>query len=385
MFKRLLSISIVLFFASSLFGQPQNGNLQIHHIDVGQGDGAVLISPKGEVVLFDMGQDMKRKDCSPAIAYLDQLGITKIDYVFVSHYHFDHIGCIPAALKRFPLSKIAYDRGEEYNGQTFTNYKAAVNGHERTATVGMTLKLDDGSTNPVLLTVVTINGKSKHGTVQTSNENDLSLSVVVAFGDFREEIGGDLSGDNTNMYQDVETPVAKDVGIIDVYKVHHHCSSHSTNDAWLKATEPTIGIISTGDGNSYHHPAEDCVTRLHEAALQKVYWTERGAGDAGAATPESGIDVISGDIKIEVAPGAHSYTVSHQGAPPDTYPIKGQSSSAGTQPSPGSSSTAKKYAWSKRSSLYHDANCPDVQKILPENLVESDTPPSDKHPAACLK
>ena len=66
-----------------------------------------------------------------------------------------------------------------------------------------------------------MDGKSKNGTVDTSNENDLSLSVLVSFGAFREEIGGDLSGDNTNMYQDVETPVAKDVGPIDVYKVHH--------------------------------------------------------------------------------------------------------------------------------------------------------------------
>jgi beta-lactamase superfamily II metal-dependent hydrolase len=37
------------------FGQA-NGKLQIHFMDVGQGDGAVLISPQGQVVLFDGGQ-----------------------------------------------------------------------------------------------------------------------------------------------------------------------------------------------------------------------------------------------------------------------------------------------------------------------------------------
>ena len=30
-----------------------NGNLQIHFMDVGQGDGAILISPGGETVMFD--------------------------------------------------------------------------------------------------------------------------------------------------------------------------------------------------------------------------------------------------------------------------------------------------------------------------------------------
>jgi hypothetical protein len=44
-----------------------NGKLQIHHMDVGQGDGAVLISPAGEVVVFDAGEDMKRKDCTPCL------------------------------------------------------------------------------------------------------------------------------------------------------------------------------------------------------------------------------------------------------------------------------------------------------------------------------
>jgi len=44
------------------------------------------------------------------VAYLDQLGIKYIDYLFVSHYHFDHIGCIPAALEQFQLQGSAYDR-----------------------------------------------------------------------------------------------------------------------------------------------------------------------------------------------------------------------------------------------------------------------------------
>lgn len=373
-FRRGWILLIVLSISVLAQGQAQDGKLQIHHIDVGQGDSAVLISPKGEIVLFDMGEDMKRKDCQPAIAYLDQLGIKQIDYLFVSHYHFDHIGCIPAVLKRFPLVKEAYDRGQSYNGTTFDNYVAAVGSHRKEATVGAILDLDGGTPNPVTLTVVAVNGKSKNGQVITSNENDLSLSVVVSFGAFREEIGGDLSGDNTNMYQDVETPVAKDVGPIDVYKVHHHCSSHSTNHAWLDATRPTIAVISTGDGNSYQHPTEDCLTRLHEAGLQKVYWTEHGAG----ATPQAGIDVVAGDVRIEVAPGATSYTVSYPGSTSETYPTK-------ASPSPAPAPAAKKFAWSKRSAVYHNANCPDVKRILAENLVDGDTPPRDKAPAQCVR
>lgn len=181
----------------------------------------------------------------------------------------------------------------------------------------------------------------------------------------------------------METQVAPDVGQLDVYKVHHHCSSYSTNSAWLDATRPTIAIISTGDGNAYHHPAEDCVTRLHEAGVEKLYWTEEGAG----AKPEAGIDVVAGDIRIEVAPGDPFYTVTYKGSAPETYTIKAaQTDTTKTKPPPLTQATpSTKYAWSKRSSVYHDANCPDVKKILAENLVESDQAPPDKAPAACVK
>lgn len=228
MAQRVLYFIASLFMFAGIASAQANGKLQIHHMDVGQGDGAVLISPGGEVVIFDVGEDMKKRDCSKPVSYLDQLGVKEIDYLYVSHYHFDHIGCIPAVLEQISLKGPAYDRGGTYPGATFTHYKAAVGSHRKTAAVGDSVTLDKGSQNPILITVVAVDGNSKHGTVKTSNENDLSLSVVVAFGTFKEEIGGDLSGDNTNMYQDVETPVAPDVGKIDVYKVHHHWSDRCT-------------------------------------------------------------------------------------------------------------------------------------------------------------
>ncbi|SRR6266849_2904748 len=66
----LLSVFLVQLH---VFGQA-NGKLQIHFIDVGQGDGALLISPQGEMVLFDDGAlkfcdkplaSARKKDGSP--------------------------------------------------------------------------------------------------------------------------------------------------------------------------------------------------------------------------------------------------------------------------------------------------------------------------------
>ena len=55
----LLALTVVLTLVP--WAQPQSDKLQIHHIYVGQGGGAVLISPNGEVVLFEMGQRTWRR------------------------------------------------------------------------------------------------------------------------------------------------------------------------------------------------------------------------------------------------------------------------------------------------------------------------------------
>jgi beta-lactamase superfamily II metal-dependent hydrolase len=308
-FSRFRVASIYLAFgASLLFGQA-NGKLQIHFIDVGQGDGALMISFRGETVLFDDGVS---GICEKPVAYLQRLGVTKIDYHIASHYHADHIGCISEILALFPLQKDALDRGGQYSTAVYTNYLKAIGAHRKTAEPGTQILLDATSKTPVLIDFVASNGNGAN----TTNENDLSLVAVVHFGKFDAEFGGDLSGYRTGSYEDIETGVAPKVGQIELYKVHHHCSQYSTNDAWLAVTKPIVGIVSVGDGNGYGHPTEKCLERLHSAGV-KTYWTERGAG----ATPEPGHDFIAGSIVVEVDAAGESFAVSRSGATVDRYSV----------------------------------------------------------------
>lgn len=382
----LRRVYATVFFAFALFhcvAQTANGHLQIHHIDMGQGDSAVLISPQGSVVMFDIGRDMaKRKDCSAEIDYLDQLGVKQIDYLFVSHYHYDHIECVPEVLEKFPLKGPSYDRGTDQtvpNTATYRNYVAAVGTHRKTATVGQLLTLDSGS-DPVTLRVLSASGHYDGGTVQTVDENDLSVSVLISYGKFREEIGGDLSGEETSMYQDVETPVSKSVGPLDVYKVHHHCSSHSSNMQWLQATQPTIAIISTGDGNSYRHPTDDCLERLHEAEISRVFWTEDGNGGSPRVN-----DVIAGDVSIDVPPQPTNYSVTYGSNITETFNVKdGSENETRSSDTPvAATATKANYAWSVRADHYYDIDCYVVNRISPKNLQTSATAPTDKRYAAC--
>ena len=343
-------------------GQP-NGNLQIHFIDVGQGDGAILISPRGQTVLFDNG---KRGNCGLPVSYLEQLGITKIDYMVASHYHDDHIGCTNEVLGEFPLQVTAFDRGGSYNSATFNKYVTKVGGKRQTATPGMVVTLDEGSDSPVRVEFVALNAATSDGQIiATTNENDLSVVAVVRFSNFDAVMGGDLSGFKTGSYEDIETGVATKVGQVEVYKVNHHGSMYSSNDNWLATLKPKVGIISTGAGNDYGHPTQDCLDRLHAAGI-KTYWTQTGEG----VEPEPGLDVVGKNIVVQAAPGGATFTVTYNFQNVDTYPLWGAPQDA-VGPAP-------TLAWSKNSPRYHFADCSYVSNINPANLQQGSTPPPGK-------
>jgi beta-lactamase superfamily II metal-dependent hydrolase len=307
--KRILSTLAILFLFTSTAYCQTNGKLQMHFIDVGQADAAVLISPKGEVVMFDNGVS---GHCTLPVSYLEQLGITKIDYHIASHYHDDHIGCTTDVLDRFPLQKTAYDRGSSYSTQSYNKYVTAIGNKRKTVTVGEKIILDSTEVNPVSIEFVTANGAG----VNTTNENDLSVVAVVRFGTLDLVMGGDLSGFKDGSYEDIETPIANSVGQVEVYKVHHHGSAYSSNNYWLSVIKPKVGVISAGNGNSYNHPTLTCLDRLHNAGV-KTYWTENGSGVA--ANPQW--DLIGGNIIVEAAPSSDRFTVAYNNrSQTDTYP-----------------------------------------------------------------
>lgn len=291
--------------ACLVYGQA-NGKLQIHFMDVEQGDGALLVSPHGETVLFDNGAT---GHCDKPVSYLLRLGVAKIDYHIASHYHSDHIGCTTEVLRQFPLQNDALDRGGNYDTAVYNKYVAAVGNHRKTAQVGRKIVLDAASDQPVEVEILALNGNGVH----TTNENDLSVVAVVRYGGFHAELGGDLSGIKADDYEDIETGVSEKVKQVEVYKVHHHGSRYSSNQTWLGTTKPKVGIISIGVSNTYGHPAQECLTRLHGAGV-KTYWTEYGAG----AAPQPAWDVVAGDVIVEAEPGGGTFTVRH-GTTTDHY------------------------------------------------------------------
>jgi len=353
------SILILLLATLCAFGQA-NGKLQLHFLDVGNGDCAVLISPQGEIVFFDAGYNT----CDKPVSYLRRIGITHIDYLIVSHYHLDHIGCAARFLNEFPLQKEALDRGGSYNNSAFQPYVNLAGAKRKTATTNRIITLDSGSASPVTVKIVALDGNG----ISTDDENDRSLVAKVSFGEFDAEIGGDLSGFNASRYKDIETSVAPMVGQVELYKVHHHGSSHSSNPEWLRVTQPKIGIVSCGSPNRHGHPTQETMDALHQANV-KTYWTSAGDG----ATADPTMDFVGSNIVVESAPGSQTFTITRGGIDTHTYTVWGATDPAGG----GTSEGPQHYWWSNQSAskVYHYAQC-DMVNANSVNWSHNSTPPA---------
>lgn len=215
-------------------------------LDVGQGDSTLLRLP-GLTVLIDAGgsvgsdYDVGGRTVVPA---LRALGVRKLDVVIATHADTDHIEGVGGVLRALPV-------GEVWIGQRKTDdpvLTAVLNEAQvRGVPVREVRRGDRVQAGRAALTVVWPPGHA-----WSTEDNDNSVAVRLDVGDWRAAFLGDLPA---------HTEEALNLGPLDLLKVAHHGSRHSTGAALLAATRPADAVISVGR-NTYGHPHPDVLARL---------------------------------------------------------------------------------------------------------------------------
>ena len=213
-------------------------------MDVGQGAAQVIIAPNKKVMVIDGGNNDDEDDM---VAYLKQLGISKVDILIGTHPDADHIGGIDAVIDSFDIGKI-YMPNAQRDTQTFESVLQSIQykGLKVTnAKAGIELDLDP---------TVQIKMISPIGT--DNDENEMSAVVRLQFGEQSFLLTGDAGVSTEEKWLQAGENLQSTVLL-----TGHHGSEHSTSEAFVKAVQPKHAVIQVGK-NNYGHPTSEVLDRL---------------------------------------------------------------------------------------------------------------------------
>lgn len=256
------------------------GTLQVHFIDVGQGDSILVIFPSGQNILIDAG---KSSASEMIISYLKKAGITSIDIFVATHPDADHIGGAVSIFKEFKIGKII-DSGYVHTTQTYEKYLNYIDQNNIPFELGRTfdkLLLDDNIEIEILSPAF------------TSDNNNSSVVLYITYGEISFLLTGDAEIETENRIMS-KYPDLK----VTILKVAHHGSSSSTSLNFIENINPKVAVISVG-GNSYGNPSEEILNRLNSKNID-IYRTDL----------EGSIVISTGGKEYEVNVSPYEYVQS---------------------------------------------------------------------------
>src|SRR5213080_2156005 len=106
-------LSFSLAAAAGAAPRPEGEKaLQIYFVDVEGGQATLFVTPEGNSLLVDTGwPGNDGRDADRIVAAAKLAGISKIDYLLVTHFHSDHVGGVPQLVARIPVGAFI-DHGE---------------------------------------------------------------------------------------------------------------------------------------------------------------------------------------------------------------------------------------------------------------------------------
>jgi competence protein ComEC len=277
--------------------------LTVYFIDVEGGQSTLFVTPAGQSLLIDTGwPDEGGRDADRIVGAAKLAGLTKIDFVLLTHYHADHAGGVAQLLERIPVGTFI-DHGpnrETSDAKTEEIYKtyqvqiAAHGNKHMIAKPGDVLPIEG-----MRVEVLTADGASidkplpgagaANPACATSemppadpSENARSLGVLITFDKTRILDLGDLTAAKE---RDLVCPVNK-IAAVDVFVVSHHGTESSSSPALLAAISPRLAIMDNGATKGGSAAVWDRVKaspRLQD--LWQLHLAEKGGPAHNSADP----------------------------------------------------------------------------------------------------
>ena len=257
--KFLSSVIALGLVTSSMFISNANSQqLEVHHIDVGQGESIYIELPDGSDVLIDAG---KSNYGSTVVNYLkEQEKNIDIEYLIATHPDADHVGGMQEVFKELNIKNFIYPTDAPHDTKTWQNVLSLADSE------GCTIK---DSTPGTTFNIGGATMKFIQPSVDYRDNNDDSVVTYLEYKDVNFMFTGDIEAEAE------KDMVAQNLVIdVDFMSVPHHGSKGSSTEAFLAKAKPEYAIVSVGADNSYGHPSVDALNR-YNAIGSKVYRTDQ--------------------------------------------------------------------------------------------------------------
>jgi competence protein ComEC len=271
---------LVAWAPARLLPGPASGEMEIHMLDVGQGDAIAVRTDRGRWLLFDAGRVWTRGDAGRAtiVPYLRRRGGALLAFV-LSHPHADHVGggaSVIAALRPEAFYDAAFAAGSDV-------YRAALTAAGATGVRWR--RVHPGDSLVADGVVVTFLAPDSAWTAGLTDPNLASTVASVRFGAVRFLLVGDAERAEEEWLLSHAPPGALRA---DVLKVAHHGSRTSSGAAFLDAVQPRLALVSVGAANGYGHPSPEVMAALAARGVEVLRTDHLGTiivrTDGGAHT-----------------------------------------------------------------------------------------------------
>lgn len=236
------------------------GTLEVHYIDVGQGD-ATLIKCGSHAMLIDGGNNNKGTTVQ---LYLKKQGVESLDYVIGTHPDADHIGGLDVIVYKYNCEKVIMP---DYEKDTKTYQELVDVIHDKNMKITYPVVGEQYALGEAKFTIIAPNSNSYGG-----NANDYSVAILLEYGKNRFLFTGDAeeASEAEMLTNGIDISA-------DVYKVAHHGSRSASTQEFLNAVHPKYVVISCGEGNSYGHPHAEVLNRLRSMGVEVFRTDEQGS------------------------------------------------------------------------------------------------------------
>ncbi|MFD1360731.1 ComEC/Rec2 family competence protein [Lentibacillus salinarum] len=249
--QRYISILTVILIICSFISLPavyaeQQPNMDVHFINVGQGDSMLIQTPSEKNILIDGGRPAAGKKVT---AFLNEQNVEKLDLVIATHPDIDHIGGLPEVMKSFNVEKIM-DTGKIHSTRTYARYVSRI--LEQKIPIEIAEQHELIKIDPYLK----IRVLNTHNSSQSNNASSIVLKLTFNQMDFllMSDVGKEQERRLMEKY-DLNS---------EIVKVAHHGSRTSTSLEFLQAVNPNAAVLTYGQKNEYGHPVDRVMENLHK-------------------------------------------------------------------------------------------------------------------------